>query len=210
MDFRLTYEGELMARGGGADHKHEVRKVFHKQLKRLWDVHPILKHWSSPGTSPNMGYSPISQEWTAGGPSKRDYLADKFRIGDYRFVPMATEDQGLVVSLNILFLRSGAPGEILRSADLDGRLKTLIDALRMPTQVNELGLKYQSPGRDEEPFFCLMQDDKLVGNVSVTTDLLLKPSPASHGFHDTHDARVVVAVSLRQYATSGGLGVYWV
>ncbi len=41
MQFHLTYEGVLM--GSGRDdprpvHKHELRRVFHRQLKALWDA----------------------------------------------------------------------------------------------------------------------------------------------------------------------------
>ena len=112
------------------------------------------------------------------------------------------------MSLDILFLRSGIPGSIMRSADLDGRLKTLVDGLRRPMQLHELG-KYTNPDAGEDPFFCVMEDDKLVGNISISTDVLLQPTPRSSGYHDTHDCLVVVAVSLRKYATGGGLGRYW-
>lgn len=50
MDFRLTYEGPLQ-HDGGADHKHEIRKVFYEQLKRLWEIQPIIKHWQRPRTA---------------------------------------------------------------------------------------------------------------------------------------------------------------
>ena len=49
MEFRLTYEGELISRGP-PPHVHAIRKKFHKQLKRLWDEHPVLKRGHS--TSP--------------------------------------------------------------------------------------------------------------------------------------------------------------
>ena len=51
MEFRLTYEGKLLAhKGGRAGHVHEIRQEFHKQLKVLWDEHPVLKrgHPSGP------------------------------------------------------------------------------------------------------------------------------------------------------------------
>jgi hypothetical protein len=34
--------------------------------------------------------------------------------------------------LNILFLRADIPGKVVQSGDIDNRLKTLFDALRMP------------------------------------------------------------------------------
>lgn len=196
MRFRLTYDGKLMARGGGADHKHEIRRVFHQQLKRQWELNPYLVHWAKSGTEGNEFGNKDPQFKNM---SHVDYLAHSFRKGNFRFVPLATEQWNVIVSLDILFLRTGKPGAILRSADLDGRLKTLIDALRIPGQIQELG-KYEHPDTGEDPFYCLMEDDSLVGNVSITTDTLLQPTPKSHGFHDTHDARIVVAVSIRGYA----------
>jgi hypothetical protein len=41
MEFHLTYEGLLMGSGRDdprPDHKHKLRRDFHKQLKRLWDT----------------------------------------------------------------------------------------------------------------------------------------------------------------------------
>jgi hypothetical protein len=49
MEFRLTYEGILLGSSSGnprGKHKHEVRRVFHKQLRRFWDIHPYLREAS--------------------------------------------------------------------------------------------------------------------------------------------------------------------
>ena len=198
MQFRLTYEGELMSRGGGLPHKHRIRQSFHRQLKRFWDIHPGLAHWKKPRS--HEVFEPEASQMR--GWSHLDWLAENYKRGDYRFVPLAREFWRPVVSLEILFLRSGIPGELVRSADLDGRLKTLIDALRMPTDGQEMK-PLPAPESGENPFYCLMEDDKLVGNVSVTTDTLLEPTPESNGIHDTHDARIVVAVTIKNY---GGFG----
>lgn len=188
MEFRLTYEG-LLKNKGGADHVHEIRKHFHRQLKRLWQIHPVLSYL-------NRDQEVI----TLGAYFSWDHvLAGKHAKFGYRFVPLAVADDHAVVSLDVLFLRSGKPGSILLSADLDARLKRLIDALRMPAVQHELG-NYTAPDVEEDPFFCLMEDDKLVGSVAVTTDTLLDPTPsATNGYHETHDARVIVHVKLRQW-----------
>jgi hypothetical protein len=53
VEFRLTYEGLLFSTqkdpvkgqvDARAEHKREIRRAFHLQLKRLWEVHPYLKH----------------------------------------------------------------------------------------------------------------------------------------------------------------------
>lgn len=47
LEFRLTYDGPLLAsngsrdtKSGRKDYKHEVRGRLHPQLKRLWDTVP--------------------------------------------------------------------------------------------------------------------------------------------------------------------------
>jgi len=46
MQFRLVYQGRLPAAGNNSTRvreKHEIRKVLHKQLARLWQGQPFLK-----------------------------------------------------------------------------------------------------------------------------------------------------------------------
>jgi hypothetical protein len=209
MNFRLTYEGPIMHRGGGLPHKQEIRKAFHKQLKRFWEVHPMLEQWRKHSTAPSIPVEVNGQIERPRNPqSRHDYLAELYTRGNYHFIPIATEDRGAIVSLDILFLRSGIPGHATNAADLDGRLKTLIDALRIPDKSN-IGDLYEKPDVDENPFYCLMEDDKLVGNISVITDTLLQPTPSSSGYFDTHDARVVIAVSIRTYLTGTYGSAVW-
>lgn len=185
VDFHLTFEGELKGARGGADHVHEIRKVFHPQLRKLWRDHPLLINWPHP------------EKPSQHNPERMvDYLAEQFKRNGYRFVPLAMSKYSAVVTLDILFLRSGIPGTILSSADLDARLKTLVDALRMPSHQQELGANL--PNHDEDPFFCLMEDDKLVGNMSIQTDALLQTTSSDGLFHK-HDARVVIKVKVGTY-----------
>jgi hypothetical protein len=64
--------------------------------------------------------------------------------------------------------------------DVDNRLTTIFDALRMPKGPQELGAGTQqgkvSPASNENPFFVLLEDDRLITHVSVTTDMLLERS----------------------------------
>jgi hypothetical protein len=77
---------------------------------------------------------------------------------------------------------------ILSQGDIDGQLKSIIDALRIPDNLNETGGAI--PGEDETPFFCLLEDDRLVSEVRVKADELLslpgKPEV------DPNDAYVIV------------------
>ncbi len=114
-------------------------------------------------------------------------LANKFRQGNYRLVPLATRELELGCGLDILFLRYDQPGQtLLQSGDIDNRLKTLFDALRIP----QAGEYHGEPSPDEDPLFCLLEDDSMITQVSVTTDVLLEPN------RDVHDARLVITTRL--------------
>jgi hypothetical protein len=106
-------------------------------------------------------------------------------------------------------LRPDAPGSLIKSGDIDGRLKTLFDALRMPGP-DENELAGASPTDDENPLYCLLQDDRLISKVTVQTDLLLEQIPhnsinepdeqtAQWQRNPIHpnDVRLVVTVTLR-------------
>ena len=41
MEFRLVYEGPLLAQGAKAAHKWEIRRALHPQLARLWEERPL-------------------------------------------------------------------------------------------------------------------------------------------------------------------------
>ena len=108
---------------------------------------------------------------------------------------MATENLSLLCALDILFLRPDTPGKVLSSGDIDNRLKTIFDALRMPSGLDELG-GYERPGTDEQPFFCLLEDDKQISKVAVETDMLLEPIGETLNIND---ARLVITVKLKPY-----------
>jgi hypothetical protein len=117
-------------------------------------------------------------------------LGNFFRRGDHQFVPLVTEELKILCHLDVLFLRPGAPGETLNSGDIDNRIKTLIDALRVPDGVAT------KPQDDETPFFVLLQDDRLVTRLSVETDTLLQPTGVGAG---PQDARLIITVRLQPY-----------
>jgi hypothetical protein len=89
----------------------------------------------------------------------------------------------------ILFLRPEEPGLLINSGDLDARLKTVFDALRMPANLDETG--GEGPAEKENPFFVLLEDDKLVTEVRMTTDKLLFP------YKTANDALLVIHVKLK-------------
>ena len=52
LEFRLLYQGKLLGASRGdprAEHKHVLRREFHKQLKRLWITKsPLRERYTEP------------------------------------------------------------------------------------------------------------------------------------------------------------------
>ena len=128
-----------------------------------------------------------------------DRVLQQFARFGYRFFRLAPTSMSLLCKIEILFLRPDPPGGLVKSADLDNRLKTLFDALRLPHNDAELG--GHEVGEDEDPFFCLLEDDKLIDHVRVETDMLLQPT------QDRNDCKLVITVELQPYrVTNYNLG----
>lgn len=164
MQFRLTYRGALPANGDRRE-KQGIRRSFHPQLKELWRQEPL------------KGLADTPHELFSDTPTPGN-VSLIFRVGQFRFVPLVTRRLQLVCRMDTLFLRRAAPGALIKhGGDIDNRLKTLFDALRVPTDVGELPPD-DVPTQDEDPFFCLLEDDALLTAVSVDTDRLLEPGPA--------------------------------
>ena len=120
-------------------------------------------------------------------------MAAEYQQYGYRFIPLVLERFSLLCSLKILFLRRDIPGKVISAGDIDNRVKTLIDALRMPKSPNELVDDDVKPRPGEVPFFCLLEDDTQVSGFSVETDTLLDPEA------DDKTAKLVITVELRPY-----------
>jgi len=113
-----------------------------------------------------------------------DWIANKYSRCGYRFLPLVREDWGIACSLDILFLRRDGPGSLIKSGgDIDNRIKVLFDALRIPRETQEIP-SGDKPTDDEDPFYCLLEDDTLVNQVSITTDRLLLPMESGEAIHD--------------------------
>jgi len=181
MEFRLTYEGELLGAGNNnnrSKHKHEIRLVFHPQLKRLWETYSPFQNWGS-----DEGEHIVKT------------LGIQFERCGCKLIPLVTERFSLVVDINILLLRPGTPGSVVQSGDLDNRIKTLSDALRIPSNREEFG------GYDpekESPLYCLLEDDKMISRLTVETDSLLNPLPGSDIIRN-NDVRLIITVVLSPY-----------
>lgn len=162
MEFTLLYQGPLKSKGT-AKHKHELRSVFHSQLKVLWQQKPLNAFHDFLTENPPKGKLSILR-----------------KVGAFTFAPLVSEDLKLVAELAISLLIPYSPGALIsQGGDIDNRLKTLLDALRMPKVDAEIP-KGQKPKKDESPFFCVLEDDALITKVSVDTDRLLQEKSNNH------------------------------
>ena len=121
---------------GTIDAKHRIRRELHPQVRQLWR-------------------NDMSEAWTPAEGKNRapiDVLADEHAKWGFRFAPLVTRRNQLAASIDVLMLRRDGPPHIFGdSGDLDGRVKTLLDGLRMPRQQTELG--GATPAADENPLF---------------------------------------------------------
>lgn len=186
MEFRLTYAGRLLAATNDkrvqerSHHVHDIRQVFHKQLKHLWQVHPVLLKSSDAYTGAQPGDEP------------------RFHREGFVFQPIAVASLSLFCKLDILMLREGNPGNV--PYDIDNRVKTIFDALRMPGGPDELGRQtsrgQRQPEEGEEVFYVVLENDNLITHVSVTSDRLLEPVP---GIPADEAVRLVISATIRGY-----------
>jgi len=199
MEFRLLYEGTVRptANKGHPIETHAIRKVFHPQLRHLWESRPGLRHlaeqWSLKlPEAKSTGYSPADEKLRVTYGMKA--MGNNWDRAGFNCIPIVARELDAICGLDVLLLRPGPKmtRHILSQGDIDGQLKTIIDALRIPDTAQETG--NAQPGAGETPFFCLLEDDRLVSEVSVTTDELL--SLPGKTDVDPNDAFVVIRVRV--------------
>ncbi len=172
MEFTLYYHGELLS-NGSPKHKHAIRKVFHRQLRVLWQQRPLSQY--------------------------ADYLSEKGEIsllapqGNYQFASLVCEKLHLVAELEIFLLQPSEPGKIItQGADIDNRLKTLFDA---PQKPDNNQTPDDSPQEDEQPFLCALENDRLITAVNIRTGRLLESVEKSN------EVRLFITVQLKTAQT---------
>ena len=179
------------------------------QLRRLWSSKFMLRRMARQ-LGPNWihDHFPNMQEFynSRKGMSEDEerveleqfglnHLGEKWQRCGYKFIPLVTEDLFLRCSLDFLVLRPEEPRLIMQSGDLDAKIKTVFDALRLPSNLAETG--GTGPQEDETPFYCLLEDDKLISEIRVTSDeLLLLPKERAV---NAHDVFLVIHVRLQPF-----------
>ncbi len=185
MEFRLIYRGKLKGNGSPKD-KQKIRRVFHPQLLELWKQPPLKDYQSHlPGGAEAQKNSPFGR-----------------CVEAFTFRPLVNSEYDVIAELDITFLRPEPPGVLVsNSGDIDNRIKTLLDALRMPHNKGELPTG-DVPQTEEDPFCVLLHDDSLITRLSVNTDRLLESGI------DPQEVLLIIGVKIRvTRATIDNLGL---
>ncbi len=214
MKFRLTYEGQLLTSSsntsGRVEAKWAIRKQIYPQLVDLWQTHPVLKGIGLSAESTvtiakgvTSLSTPVSIKISSPSQVTLIRLREPMAVGGRDFIPLVRKSLELTCGLDILFLRRDQPGSLfLQGGDIDNRLKTLFDALKVPSEAD---LKVEQPDPAHDPFFCLLEDDSLITTFSVETDrLLARPKATPNEVYLVID--VTVAVTTITETNVGFLG----
>jgi hypothetical protein len=230
MRFRLTYAGPLLSSNPSVaedssnadeaakraariarrlEHKHCLRRHFHKQLKELWQTNKFLSNKILVPRASSLILPEGAASVFLGDDLNTKYrmdtvLARCYGHHTYGFVPLVRKEISLACSLRVLCLRRDGPGAVSASRDIDNRVKTLIDALTMPSYEQGFPLKDGVPTlpTDEETphFYVLLSDDRLVTHLEVETDTALEVSEAEAA--DESFVRLLISVEIRPYDVS--------
>jgi hypothetical protein len=153
MEFYLKYDGPLNS-NADTKNKHKIRECFHPQMKKLWDIEPLKG-------------------------SKKEFLTSEKKLSVLKevdgviFAPLVSSVLKFICQLDIVILWPEEPGVISGcGGDIDNRLKTLFDALQCPdiNQIKPVKKNFE----DKQPFFCLLENDKLITSVNIKTHTLLR------------------------------------
>jgi hypothetical protein len=198
VEFHLLYSGQLHS--GNSDNvrveKHAIRKIFHVQLRHLWATHPNLREMAvGRGALVRSTTSDVAAELLPEDAFQAglEFIGKNHNRNGFNFLPLVTKALCLRCALDILFLRREDGKSLIQDGDIDGRLKTLFDAMKMTAQAQDLPTGAR-PDDNENPFFCLLEDDSLISEVHVNTaPLLMLPNSLAI---DKHDAYLQIGVRL--------------
>lgn len=119
-------------------------------------------------------HPPLAGREYFGFPEPDDEISVIQQAGDYRFASLVNAPLRLLAELEIVLLRPSPPGNLIRQdGDIDNQLKTLFDALRVPT-ADEIPPD-DPPAEGEDPFHCLLDDDARITKLTVTAPRYLAP-----------------------------------
>jgi hypothetical protein len=195
MRFHLIYNGQLRASASSSKPRDvmAIRRELSPQMKHLWKTHhalEVLLHTGAAQKRPNryrIG-EVTPREFAKQDPSAFDDCLTTLPVGGKWYMPLVRQSLDLNCELQILFLRQQDPGELIsQGGDIDNRVKTLLDALRMPTKEEQ-----ERAGEfNDDGLFCLMESDTLVSRLDVDTGRLLFAKSTK-----AHEVHLVIQVTL--------------
>lgn len=174
MKLHLVYYGAVKSSGNKpqTENKHQIRLALSNQIESF-----CMQHL------PDI-------QFPAGGLQKKD-------INAHYFIALVTRALHAKCDLTGVLLTPAPPsGRTTDRGDADGRRKTIIDGLTIPTP-NEL----TNLAPTKHPIYCLVEDDSLVENVNIKSHRLLAPfEPIPNGLsywqHRKHDSLLVIEVEI--------------
>jgi hypothetical protein len=206
MKFTLVYDGRLDSQNSSGifDKKWEIRQYLAPQLDELWRVHPGLIRLGK--YVPKGGYFPLQIHHQAPYNPEEDLAASKARVAadpdnwmdltqpidihGVQFLPLVRESLALSCVLNITFMRKEKAGRVYNSGDMDNRLKTFLDSLKVPkSEADSVARVFPKP---TQPIHCLLEDDSLITGLNVESTRLLSSDGGEKNF-----VRLIVEVDVR-------------
>ena len=180
VEFTLRFSGTIPSHSSAK--AHDIRCVFHEQLEDYWSrdtrllkvKRALIKR--SQKTSRAVHDVRGDDERLGKTVDGRYYFHE---VNGVRFVPLVTAWRYLRCDVHVRIYRyEGAKnvrgGVLDLNGDIDSKAKSLLDALRMPTD--------SSDGRSVTPhdglFFCVLEDDRLVTKLTIETKEKLGKRPA--------------------------------
>jgi len=204
MKFTLIYDGDLPSAGNGPKPipASFIRNAFHDQLADLWSSHVVMRQIARTArvradAAVDIGVTksvPKLPEFNDPIPPVEDGyidLAGPIQVpGVGGFTPLIRKSLYLACTVDVLFLRHEEPFNLMKNGgDLDGRIKTLFGALRMPDPRHE----YVGDTPTADPLYVVMEDDAMISDFSVRSGRLLGiPAQKKHAVRLQVDITVKV------------------
>jgi hypothetical protein len=193
MRLTLRYKDELAASSRSnsrVPEKHHIRQQLHAQLAVFWSQHAVLK---------TFDVKDLQVATRSGGKFEverpivglRNFWW-RYPLCGINFVPIVTEVQEAHCHIDIrIYRRVDAGGFLFEGGDLDNRLKTFFDALRVPHTKDQLPTDLGCPDTDDTakdwpPLFCLLDDDRGITKLSIESLKMLTPTPATCGHPENY------------------------
>ena len=185
MKFTLVYQGSLRSSGNSSkpNDVREIREKLSEQLEFLWSNNKSLEAlkvdaYKDPRLdSSDSGWASIPRIAVNGVDPSPEFqcLIDPITVDNREYLPLVRKSLDLACEINVQFLRQEEPGNVMtQGGDMDGRIKTLFDALQMPTPGHK-----SIDNNASDRLYCLMENDSLVKDFSVSSERLLFPETKS-------------------------------